>query len=640
MLRIANCSGFYGDRLSAAREMVEGGPVDVLTGDYLAELTMLILWKARRRDPDTGYAVSFLAQMGDVLGTCLARGTRIVVNAGGLNPAGLAARLRELAAAAGLAPNVAHVEGDDLMPRLAELAAGGEPLAHLRTGRALADAAADGVVPLTANAYLGSWGITEALRAGADVVVCGRVTDAALVTGPAAWAYDWAPDDWDRMAGAVAAGHVLECGAQATGGNYAFFTEIERPVRPGFPLAEVYADGSCVITKHPGTGGAVTTETVTAQLLYEIGSPAYPGPDVVARFDTATLTPDGPDRVRITGVRGGPAPDRLKVCVNHVGGHRNSAVFVLTGLDLAAKERFAVDSVLDAVGGRDRFAVFDTRTEPCEGGSRLTVTVMDPDPDRVGRPFFGAVAGIALSGYPGLHLDHASPRPTEYGVHWPALIAADAVHATVVLSDGTRLPAPEPPRTRYGAGGSGGGAGSGAGASGGAVGSGEVASGGAGASGGGAVAEGAGADDAAGADVADANGADALTGPEGGEGLVTAPLGLLAGARSGDKGGDANVGLWARDDAGYAWLRRYLDVARLRELLPEAADLEVERHELPNLRAVNFVIHDLLGDGVAASTRADPQAKSLGEYLRARTVTVPAVLLAGQDHATDGQCTG
>lgn len=596
MLRIANCSGFYGDRLSAAREMVEGGPVDVLTGDYLAELTMLILWKARRKDPDAGYAMSFLAQMGDVLGTCLARGTRIVVNAGGLNPAGLAARLRELAGAAGLRPNVAHVEGDDLMPRLAELAARGEPLAHLATGRALAEAAADGVVPLTANAYLGSWGITEALRAGADVVVCGRVTDAALVTGPAAWAYDWALDDWDRLAGAVAAGHVLECGAQATGGNFSFFTEIERPVRPGFPLAEMAEDGSCVITKHPGTPGAVTRETVTAQLLYEIGSPAYPGPDVVARFDTAVLTPEGPDRVRISGVRGEPAPDRLKVCVNHVGGHRNSAVLVLTGLDLAAKERFAVDSVLDAVGGRERFAVFDTRTEPCEGGARLTVTVMDRDPDVVGRAFFAAVAGTALSGYPGLHLDHASPRATEYGVHWPALVAAAEVPARVVLADGRVLAAPEPPRERRAA-----------------------------------------APEAAGSATPGGNAAD------GGE-LVRVPLGRLVGARSGDKGGDANVGLWARDDAGWAWLRRYLDTARLRELLPEAAGLVVERYELPRLRAVNFVVRGLLGDGVAASSRADPQAKALGERLRARTVTVPAALLTGpavgQGIATDGQCDG
>ena len=577
-LRIANCSGFYGDRPSAAREMVEGGPIDVLTGDYLAELTMLILWKARQRDPDAGYAASFLAQMRDVLGTCLERGIKVVVNAGGLNPAGLAARLRDLAGQAGLTPRVAHLEGDDLLTRLAELGKDGEAFAHLATGQPLEQARTrDGVQPVTANAYLGAWGIAEALRAGADVVVCGRVTDAALVVGPSAWAFDWAHDDWDRLAGAVAAGHVVECGAQATGGNFAFFTEIGDPVRPGFPIAEMHPDGSCVITKHPGTAGAVTTDTVTAQLLYEIDHPAYLSPDVVARFDTAVLTQEGPDRVRLAGVRGEPAPDTLKVCLNHRGGHRNSAVFVLTGLDLDAKARFARASLVDALGGTDRFAAFDTRTEPCEGGARLTVTVKGADRDAVGRSFFSAVAATGLSGYPGLYLEHASPQATEYGVYWPALVSAGAVRPEVVLDDGRRIAVPEPPRQPYGT-----------------------------------------RPPAAPAGPA----AYRQDGP-----TARVPLGTLIGARSGDKGGDANVGLWARDDAAYAWLRGYLDTDRLRELLPEAADLAVDRHELPNLRAVNFVVRGLLGDGVAASTRADPQAKSLGEYLRARPVDVPVSLL-------------
>ncbi|AEW94563.1 MULTISPECIES: acyclic terpene utilization AtuA family protein [Streptomycetaceae] len=576
-LRIANCSGFYGDRLAAAREMVEGGPIDVLTGDYLAELTMLLLWKARRRDPGAGYAVSFLAQMNDVLATCLRRGIKVVVNAGGLDPAGLARRLRELAGLAGLDPVVAHVEGDDLLPRLAALQADGETFAHLGTGQPLAAA---GVEPVTANAYLGGWGIARALRAGADVVICGRVADAALVTGPAAWAFDWALDDWDRLAGAVTAGHVIECGAQATGGNYAFFTEIPDPVHPGFPIAEISADGSCVITKHPGTAGVVTTGTVTAQLLYEIAQPAYLNPDVIARFDTVRLTQEGPDRVRISGARGEPAPRTLKVCLNYRGGHRNSATFVLTGLDIPAKAEFALASVRDAVGGDERFRRVDTRLEPgAPGTARLTVTWLDPDPEKVGRALFTALAGTGLAGYPGLYLEHASPKPTEYGVHWPALVDAGAVTQEVVLADGTRLPVPRPPAGGpYRA-----------------------------------------------SHLRRAPRAGTTPVPAGP--LVRVPLGRLVGARSGDKGGDANVGLWARDDAGYAWLRSWLTTERLRQLLPEAVDLEVSRYELANLRAVNFVVHGLLGDGVAASTRPDPQAKALGEELRGREVEVPAALL-------------
>jgi len=591
-LRVANCSGYYGDRLSAAREMVEGGPIDVLTGDYLAELTMMLLWKARQRDPEGGYALSFLAQMQDVLGTCLDRGIKIVVNAGGLNPAGLAAKLRELAALAGLHPSVAHVEGDDLLARLPELQSRGHDFAHLATGLPLAGS---GVEPLTANAYLGGWGIAQALRSGADVVVCGRVTDASLVVGPAAWAFDWARDDWDALAGAVTAGHIIECGTQATGGNYCFFTEIPDPVHPGFPIAEIHPDGSSVITKHPGTGGAVTVGTVTAQLLYETGHPAYLNADVVARLDTVRLTQQGPDRVAVAPVTGEPAPLDLKVCVNHRGGHRNAATFVLTGLDLDAKADFAEAALRDATGGPAAFAAYDLRREHGGEADRLTLTVKDPDPQAVGRSFFAAVAGTALAGYPGLYLEHAGPRPTEYGVYWPALIPAADVRAVTVLADGTRLPVPPAPAAR--------------------------------------PARPAQADAVPPVPVPPAGTRPQPARPGRIDGYGTAgrtvrlPLGTLIGARSGDKGGDANVGLWARDDAAWRWLRDHLDVERLRALLPETAKLPVSRYELPGLRAVNFVVHGLLGEGVASSTRADPQAKALGERLRGCLTDIPEDLV-------------
>jgi hypothetical protein len=597
-LRVANCSGYYGDRLSAAREMVEGGPIDVLTGDYLAELTMLLLWKARQRDPDGGYAVSFLAQMRDVLATCVDRGIKVVVNAGGLNPAGLAARLGELAAFGGLHPSIAHVEGDDLLPRLPELQARGHDFAHEATGVPLAGS---GIRPVTANAYLGGWGITQALRAGADVVVCGRVTDASLVVGPAAWAFDWATDDWDALAGAVTAGHIIECGTQATGGNYSFFTEIAEPVRPGFPIAEIHPDGSSVITKHPGTAGAVTVGTVTAQLLYETGHPAYLNPDVVTRLDTVRIEQQGPDRVAVGPVTGEPPPAHLKVCLNHLGGHRNSATFVLTGLDLDAKADFAEAALHDATGGPGAFATYDLRREHGGEADRLTVTVKDPDPGKAGRGFFTAVASTALAGYPGLYLEHATPRATAYGVYWPALIDAAEVTAETVLADGTRLSVPRPPTAAQ-----------------------------------------------PGARPPRPPLADAVppvpAPPPGAAGApplperaraypprpgrtVRLPLGTLIGARSGDKGGDANVGLWARDDQAWAWLRAWLDVPRLRALLPETAHLPVSRYELPRLRAVNFVVHGLLGDGVAASTSADPQAKALGERLRGRLADIPENLV-------------
>ncbi|HET7312706.1 MAG TPA: acyclic terpene utilization AtuA family protein, partial [Mycobacteriales bacterium] len=331
-VRIGNCSGFYGDRFAAMREMLEGGELDVLTGDYLAELTMLILFRSQAKDPSRGYATTFLRQLEDCLGLAWEKGVRIVANAGGLNPAGCADAVRELATRLGLRVNVAHVEGDDLLPRVAELRGpDGSGLANLDTGAALTGD------PLTANAYLGGWGIATALDAGAQVVVTGRVTDAALAIGPAAWWHKWGRDDWDQLAGALVTGHVLECGAQATGGNYSFFTEIPDNTHLGFPLAEIAEDGSAVITKHAGTGGAVTVGTVTAQLLYEIGSPAYLNPDVTAHFDTIQLDQEDVDRVRISGVRGSAPPPTTKVCLNLLGGFRNSMTFLLTGLDVEAK---------------------------------------------------------------------------------------------------------------------------------------------------------------------------------------------------------------------------------------------------------------------------------------------------------------
>ncbi|MDE0656440.1 MAG: DUF1446 domain-containing protein, partial [Acidimicrobiaceae bacterium] len=318
-IRIANCSGFYGDRLSAAAEMVNDGPIDVLTGDWLAELTMLILARTRSKRPGGGYARSFVKQMEQVMGTCLDTGIKVVSNAGGLDPRGCAEAVADVAERLGLHPRIACVEGDDLMARLDPDVADAVTLRSFVTGEPMADTSD----LITANAYLGGWGIADALRRGADIVVTGRVTDAAVVCGPAAWHHDWAVDDWDALAGAVAAGHVIECGTQATGGNYSFFTEVGGMDRTGFPWAEIAADGSSVIGKHDGTGGAVTVGTVTAQLLYEIDAPGYLGPDVTTRFDTIRLTQAGTDRVRIDSVRGEPPPPTLKVATNELGGYRS-----------------------------------------------------------------------------------------------------------------------------------------------------------------------------------------------------------------------------------------------------------------------------------------------------------------------------
>ena len=443
-VRIANCSGFYGDRLAAAREMLDqgSGSVDVLTGDYLAELTMLILWKARQKDPGLGYATTFLRQMEEVLGTCLERGVKVVANAGGLNPAGLAAKITELSGRLGLNTRVAYITGDDLIPAIGDLQAAGHELTNLDTGLPLAKA---DLPVVTANAYLGGWGITAALQAGADVVVCPRVTDASLVTGPAAWWHGWRRDDWDALAGAVAAGHVIECGPQATGGNYSFPAEITNRRYPGFPIAEVAADGGSVITKHDGTGGVVSAGTVTAQLLYEIGDPAYLNPDVVAHFDTIRLAQEGADRVALTGTRGSPPPDTLKVALTMLGGYRNTTTMVLTGLDIEEKAEHAIALLTEVLGGTEQFDEFDVRLlrfdhpdAPVneQATAHLRITVKDTDERKVGRAFSNAAVELALAGYAGFHTTTPPTAASAFGVYWPALIPAAVVTQHVHLPDG------------------------------------------------------------------------------------------------------------------------------------------------------------------------------------------------------------
>ncbi len=568
-VRIANCSGFYGDRLSAMREMLTGGEVDYLTGDYLAELTMLILGRDRMKHPDRGYAKTFLTQLEDCLGEACDRGVRIVANAGGLNPAGLADAIRALAERLGISARIAHVEGDDLLPRAAELNLG---------------------TPLTANAYLGAWGIVDCLNDGADVVVTGRVTDASVIVGAAAAHFGWERADYNQLAGAVVAGHVIECGVQATGGNYSFFTELPDLTHAGFPLAEVNADGSSVITKHPGTGGLVSVDTVTAQLLYEITGARYANPDVTARMDTIELSADGPDRVRISSVLGEPPPPTCKVSLNSIGGFRNAMTFVLTGLDIEAKAglvRRQLEAALTVKPTELQWSLArtdhtDADTEEA-ASALLHCVVRDPDPANVGRQFSSAAVELALASYPGFHVTAPPGDGQVYGVFTAGYVDATQVPHIAVHADGTRtdipcardtlelaqvdpppLPEPSPASARC---------------------------------------------------------------PHPAGPVRRVPLGRIAGARSGDKGGSANVGVWVRTDEQWRWLANTLTVELLKELLPEAADFDVTRYVLPNLRAVNFVIDGILGQGVAYQARFDPQAKGLGEWLRSRYLDIPERLL-------------
>ena len=582
-VRIANTSAFYGDRLAAMRELLAAAEVDVITGDYLAELTMLILWKARQKDPESGYARTFVTQFKQVVNECAARGVKVVTNAGGLNPAGMAGAVRAIIADAGVPLTVAYVGGDDLMPQLATLHAAGTPFTHLNTGADLSPAGAD---PVSANAYLGGWGIARALAGGADVVITGRVTDAALVVGAGVWWHDWSRTDYDALAGAVAAGHIIECGPQATGGNYSQLAEVADRRYPGSPIAELAHDGSFVITKPDDTGGLVSPGTVIAQLLYEVGSPAYVNPDVVAHFDTLIVEQAGPARVRVSGAKGSPPPATLKVAMNFIGGYRNTMTMVLTGLNIEDKAAWAVEELFAILGGQDSFDAVDVqllrydKPDPAslvDATAHLRVTVKDRNRTKVDRAFSNAVIELAVAGYPGFHTTTPPTSASEFGVYWPTLVPADAVTHIVVHADGTAETIPHS------------------------------------------------------AEVADLS--DAV--PEPSQSVAPdfgptrrRPLGSVVAARSGDKGGNANVGLWTDTDERWDWLRSHLSIERFSQLVPEAAGLPVRRYEFPNLKALNFVIVGFLGEGVASCTKTDPQAKGLGEYLRALHTDIPEKLVS------------
>jgi hypothetical protein len=651
VLRIANCSAFYGDRFEAAREMVEGGPVDVLTGDYLAELTMAILARQQARDPARGYARTFVRQLEEIAVTCRERGIRIVVNAGGLAPAACAEACRAVYRRLGLDARVAHLEGDDLRPRLEALRGA---LSHRHTGAPLDPSAAP---VLTANAYLGGWGIAEALARGAELVICPRVTDASLVLGPAAEHFGWARDDWDRLAAAVVAGHVIECGPQCTGGNYAFFDEVPGLERPGFPLVEMHADGSFVVTKHPGTGGRVSRGTVTAQLLYEIAGPRYLNPDVTARFDTIALADDGPDRVRVSGVRGEPPPATTKVTLHRQIGWTNRVRFVIPGPNVEAKAALAERTLWHRLGGKARFEETAASLRGGEGWGLLTVAVAHRDPAVVGRAFSNRAVEMSTASYPGMTLTEPPGEARPRLALWPAALGRDRLAPRVVLEGGETVPLATGPAARPGAAepeptaaaapeaGEPGEPGE--------PGEREARTTAAAPAAATGAASGADEGPAPGADPTPTSAAERATAQRATAQRATAqratahratahrataaapeptreaPLGAVVGARSGDKGGDANVGVWVRDPAAWDWLLATLTVERLRACLPEIDALPVERHSLPNLHAVSFVVRGLLGDGVAASLRDDPQAKTLAETLRAAVVPIPERLLGG-----------
>ena len=585
VIRIANCSGFYGDRLNAAKEMVDGGPIDVLTGDYLAELTMSILYNQQQaRGENAGYVGTFLKQVQQVASSCVEKNIKIITNAGGLNPKSMAEEIEKILKEQGLSAKVAWIDGDNLLDDLETMQDKGQTFSNLDTNEKLADS---DQAALTANIYFGGWAIKEALDKGADIVVCPRVTDAAVVIGPAAWKFNWQRDDYDALAGALAAGHVIECGAQCCGGNYSFFEEVSSFRNVGYPIAEIEKDGSFTVTKHPGTGGLISVGTITAQLLYEISTPAYYNPDVIAHFDTMKIEQDGDDRVRVSGTRGSNPPATHKVCFNTRGPFKQSMEVLLTGLDIERKAEVYLDAVFHNLGGKEQFDDVDIhliRSEHEDPDSNevahaaLRITVTSKDPKKLGRLFSAKVTELGLAGIPGNTGRGASGfNGGPAIIHWPAFIDSQLVTERLHIDGETQEILPT---QRLGL-----------------------------------------------EEIFYQEQPVQLPPAPGGQTTKIA-FGRLFGTRSGDKGGNANCGVWARSIESYSFLHEYLTIDQLKKLCPDLAGYEIERYDLPNLRAMNFYIKGILGTGAASNHRIDKQAKSMGEYLRAKLIEVPESLTA------------
>ena len=594
-IRIGNASGAIGDGIDQVYRLARDGDVDAITADYLAEFN--IAWKAIELTtrPDLGYEPNFLEQLawqGGAAARLLARKRiKVVHNGGALNPRGLAEKVHDYFSSLGIHDmKIAWVSGDDVTALVKEGSFGS--IKHLDLKGVELSATKDNI--LAANVYTGQSGIVCALEAGGDIVICGRCCDASPVMGLAYWWHGWVPTNYDVMAGSLMAGHLIECGAYVTGGNFCGFQEIERLHHVGYPIAEIFPDGTSVITMPDHSNGAVTVDTTKAQLLYEIQGPYYLNPDVIAQIDGARLEEIGKNRVRLSGIRGTAPPPTSKLGICVFGGWQAELSAYCAGLDTDGKIALMKDQILREINPADftTFSIeaYGTASQNPKSQKDCTVQIrmfaQTPSKDAI-QDFRKAIFYNGMQGYCGLHLsmDWRTMEPRPYVKYFPSLVSQVGIPLSVRFvgqpNKVLRVPAKRaeecvasvPQQPNY----------------------------------------------------EPRSPSISLSFGE----TVQRPLGDLVFARSGDKGGNANVGLWVRDTKAWSWLRTFLTSKKLIELLANDWDemYSVERCEFENLMAVHFVIRGILQDGVSSSSTLDGFGKSVGEFIRARHVDLPKGLL-------------
>ncbi|MGL4284717.1 MAG: acyclic terpene utilization AtuA family protein [Phreatobacter sp.] len=592
VIRIGCASGFWGDSPAGGRQLVERGAIDYLVFDYLAEITLALLARIRAKKPELGFVPDFIETVAPLLPTIMKQGIRVVSNGGGMNPRAAAAELARRAAALGLSPKIAVVTGDDLMPRIEEIRAGG--VREMFTGKPLPEKLT------SANVYLGAGPIAAALSAGADIVITGRCVDSAVTLGALMHEFSWGPTDYDRLAAGSLAGHLLECGAQATGGLATDWAEVPGWDDMGFPIAECRADGSFAVSKPPATGGLITPLNLAEQMLYEIGDPqAYLLPDVACDFSSVVMTEAGPDRVEVAGTRGRAPSGQLKVSATYADGFRTIGTVTIAGRDAAQKARRAGEAIMTrarrliAEAGLKDFretsievlgseATYGGEARPEARASREVVLKIAARHEAeaalamLAREIAPAATAMA-QGLTGFFAGRPGVQPVLAGFSF--LVPASAVVATVEL-DGRPVDVP--------------------------------------------------ATDGTPPAVAAAGPSPVAPPPEPqlSAAAPTVPLIALAVGRSGDKGNSANIGVIARQPDYLPFIRAALTPERIKDYFRHTGVTRVERFELPGMSALNFVLHDCLGGGGIASLRIDPQGKAFAQMLMDIPVPVPADIAA------------
>ncbi len=587
-IRVGNAGGYWGDDLDALVLQLARGDLDYVTLDFLAEITMSILQKQRQRNPQLGYATDFVEQMGQCMPWLKQKRVKVISSAGGIQPRACAEKLAELGHRENHRFRIAVVEGDDLLQRLDDLVSAGHRLQNMETGESV-----DSILGRveSANAYLGAAPVIRALEEEADLIVTGRVTDTGIVSAIPASEFGWSLDDWDRMASGVVAGHILECGAQASGGNLTDWREVPSFLDMGYPIAEFSPDGSFHVTKADGTGGLVNRKTVTSQLIYEMGDPtSYVTPDVIADFTTLTLREAGDDRVEISGVRGRPGPNTLKVSITYRSGYKAHGTMIVSQPEAVDKARLLAEILwkrldlqfeechTELVGYDACHRQLAPAAQPSE--ILLRLGVRDPERDKV-EAFAKKFTSLILNTVGGVAIVGARPRVQEVVAYWPCLVPAELVTPQVFVLDSGRvfqIPHPSGPATPP--------------------------------------------------PVRHSRQTAMKTELPGGRGAKDKVLlKELCYARSGDKGDTCNIGVVARSEKIYPRLCEFLTAERVKDYFGDLCRGSVERYRVDNLRALNFLLHQSLGGGGTLSLRIDPQGKTLADALLLMPVEVSSELL-------------